>query len=57
MTINRAFTRIKEGEIHYRYAGADTDEILYMIHSSLSFFGHTSAFDFADVFIIQGDCT
>ena len=34
MTINRAFTRIKEGEIHYRYAGADTDEILYMIHSS-----------------------
>ena len=34
MTINRAFTRIKEGEIHYRYAGADSDEILYMIHSS-----------------------
>ena len=21
MTINRAFTRIEEGEIHYRYAG------------------------------------
>ena len=34
MTINRSFTRIKEGEIHYRYAGADSDEILYMIHSS-----------------------
>ena len=34
MTINRAFTRIEEGEIHYRYAGSDSDEILYMIHSS-----------------------
>lgn len=34
MTINRAFTRIDEGEIHYRYAGNDSDETVYMIHSS-----------------------
>ena len=34
MTINRAFTRIEEGEIHYRYAESDSDEVLYMIHSS-----------------------
>ena len=34
MTINRAFTRIEEGEIHYRYAGSDSNEMVYMIHSS-----------------------
>ena len=34
MTINRAFTRIEEGEIHYRYAGSDSNEMMYMIHSS-----------------------
>ena len=32
--INRAFTRIEEGEIHYRYSGSDSDEVVYMIHSS-----------------------
>ena len=34
MIINRAFTRIEEGEIHYRYSGSDSDEVVYMIHSS-----------------------
>ena len=34
MTIQRAFTTIEEGEIHYRHAGNDLDETVYMIHSS-----------------------
>ena len=34
MEINRAFTRIEEGEIHYRYSGNESNETIYMIHSS-----------------------
>jgi len=57
MTINRAFTRIEEGEIHYRYAGSDSDEILYMIHSSPASSVILLPLIELDVFIIQSDRT